>query len=95
MSGGEYNSLMKNGNFQPYDKAMEGKWFATNPENAAKWGETFYPNGDFKMVEVTVPKSSLEGMYYGGNKLDGIGSVYYAERDYINQVLMSIRGIDR
>lgn len=94
MSEGEYNSLVKNGQFTQYDKAMESKWFATNTKDAAEWGKKFYPNGNYKMVEIEVPKDSLSQMYHV-DKLDSIGSAYNAERDFINSVIKSIREVTR
>lgn len=94
MSEGEYNSLVKSGQFTQYDKAMESKWFATNAKDAAEWGKKFYPNGNYKMVEIEVPKDSLSQMY-NVNKLDNIGPAYNAERDFINSVIKSIKEVTR
>jgi hypothetical protein len=93
MSEEEYSSLMKAGKFEPFEKAMEGKWFATTAEDAAQWGKTFYPKGNYKVVKVTVPKNALDGMYFGGKNLDGIGPAYYAERDFINQMMLSLKEV--
>lgn len=89
MSESEYDTLMKTGGFTQYDMAMESKWFATNVNDAAKWGKLFYPNGNYKMVEIQVPTSALNGMYFV-EKLDNIGAAYNAERDFINKVLIGI-----
>ncbi len=90
MSLDEFNSLMKNGKFILYDRAMDTKWFATNAEDAAKWAKSFYKDGNYKMVEVTVPTSSLDDMYFA-EKLDNIGPAYNAERDLINRVMIGIK----
>ena len=44
MSQAEYDSVIQNQKFVPYDLAMEDKWFATTLENATKWGDIFYPD---------------------------------------------------
>ena len=92
MSEGEYNSLMDAGEFLPYDKAMESKWFATTAEDATEWGKLFYPDGNYKMVEVQVPTSSLDDMFYM-EKLDGIGPAYNAEPSVINNVIEGLKEI--
>lgn len=92
MSDKEYNSLMKNGKFTQYDNAMETKWFATNTEDANAWGKLFYPDSNYKMVEVTVPTRSLEDMYFV-NKLDNIGPAFNAEREFINSVMEAFKEV--
>jgi len=91
----EYNRLMKYGKFSnnALDKpwVMDTKWFATNQTNADKWGKKLNPNG-YKIVEVTVPRKALSGMYYNGY-LDSIGPAYNATVPYINSVMIGLRTV--
>ena len=91
MSEDEYKSIIKNeGKFSNYDYAMEEKWFATSPEDAAKWGSKFYPDGNYKMIELTVPTNSLGQMYHI-EKLDGIGPAYCGGIDFINSIMKGVK----
>jgi hypothetical protein len=84
MSDAEYQSIIDNGGkFSKYDNAMEEKWFATTPEDAAKWADMFYPDGQYRLIEITVPTDSLKKMYQV-NRLDGIGPAYCGGIDYQN-----------
>lgn len=60
---------------------MSGKWFATNFEDASKWGAVM--GGNPRIVSMTIPKSMLESAYYS-KKLDNIGPAYYFELDLLN-----------
>ena len=61
----EYNSIVQNNNqFIPYDWAMEKKWFAICYEHAQQWGDRFYPDNRYKIVEITVLEESLKYMFY-------------------------------
>ncbi len=91
MSDAEYQSIINNGGkFSTYDRAMEEKWFATSPEDAAKWAEKFYPDGRYRMIEVEVPTDSLNQMYQVG-KLDGIGPAYSGGIDFFNSIMKGLR----
>ena len=92
MSDAEYESLMSNGQFTPYDMAMEEKWFATSMEDAEEWASHFYPDGNYRMVEIEVNTGSLSNMYYNGY-LDGIGPAYCSPLDVINEAIQSIKGV--
>ena len=80
---------------------MEMKWFATNVEDAEKWGIRFqdfdlralgyYYNN--KIVEVTVPTESLKGMMYKPGKYDGIGPAYCTTSGYINSVKLDTKTV--
>ncbi len=91
MSDAEYQSIINNGGkFSTYDRAMEEKWFATSPEDAAKWAEKFYPDGRYRMIEVDVPTDSLNQMYQVG-RLDGIGPAYSGGIDFLNSIMKGLR----
>lgn len=94
MSEGEYESLMSNRQFTEYDRAMDSKWFATNTKDAVEWGKAFYPDGNYKIVEIEVPTDSLRQMYFV-EKLDNIGPAYCAERDLINSIIQFIKEVLR
>ncbi len=89
MSIDEFDDVMQNTSFSPYEKAMETKWFTTNADDAAQWGNSFYPEGNFKIAEVTVSTESLNSMYYV-EKLDNIGPAYNAERELVNKAIQKV-----
>ncbi len=91
MSDAEYQSIINNGGkFSKYDRAMEEKWFAISPEDAAKWAEKFYPDGRYRMIEIEVPTDSLNQMYQVG-KLDGIGPAYSGGIDFLNSIMKGLK----
>ncbi len=92
MSNEEYQSLMSNGMFTPYDMAMEDKWFATTQADAEEWAKYFYPDGNYRMVEIEVNTDSLSYMYYN-SYLDGIGPAYCSPIDILNKAIQIIKGI--
>ncbi|GIV17363.1 MAG: hypothetical protein KatS3mg022_2798 [Armatimonadota bacterium] len=61
--------------------AMEGKWFATTAEHAAMWGKKLWKlsaqKQPYSIIEVRVPRSVLERMFYR-ERLDMIGPAYFA-----------------
>ena len=91
MSEAEYDSLMSNKKFVPYDRAMEEKWFATTQGDAIKWADIFYPDGDYRMVEVTINTNYLQEMYYNQH-LDNIGPAYCSSLEVFEKAIKSIRG---
>lgn len=56
----EYKLVIDNKKFVPFAMAMEEKWFATSKENAKIWGDIFYPNGEYKILEIEVFTESLK-----------------------------------
>ena len=92
MSEAEYDSVMSNKKFLPYSKAMEEKWFATTKSDASKWGNIFYPDGKYKMVEVDIDKSYLSKMYKS-QCLDGIGPAYCSSLKVLEDAIISIKGL--
>lgn len=90
MSNDEYLSIIANGNkFPYYDFAMEAKWFAVYLKDAEKWGDIFYPEGIYRIIEIIVPEDSLKLMLYNGF-LDAIGPAYCAEIDLLNMVMKGL-----
>jgi len=82
---------MKNGGkFTSYNYAMEQKWFATTSADATARGKLFYPNGGYKIIQVNMPTSSLSKMYFT-QKLDGIGSAYCGEIDFLNSTMNGVK----
>ena len=91
MCEAEYFSIIKNNNkFIFYEWAMEKKWFATCYNHAMKWGEYFYPDKIFKIVEITVLKESLKFMFYI-KLLDNIGPAYSADIILLNNIVRKVR----
>ena len=94
MSQAEYDSVIQNQKFVPYDLAMEDKWFATTQENATKWGNIFYPDGNYRILEVEVDTNSLNKMYYV-DYLDNIGPAYCSPLDILEESIRSIKEVKR
>lgn len=87
VSDAEYNSLVENGGkFKAYDYAMEEKWFATSVEDSIKWGNLFYPNMDYRILEIVIPTNYLKQVYYV-EKLDGIGPAYCCGVEFLNSYM--------
>ena len=92
MSEAEYDSVMTNKKFISYERAMEEKWFATTQTDAMSWGEIFYPDQNYKMLEIEVDTSGLDKMYYS-SKLDNIGPAYCSSLEVLENVIKSIKGV--
>ena len=91
MCEAEYISIIKNHNkFIEYEWAMEKKWFATCINHANKWGKLFYPDGVYKLIEITVLKESLKYMFYL-KLLDNIGPAYSADIELLNKIVRRIK----
>lgn len=90
MSEAEYQSVITNGKFVPYDMAMEEKWFATSADDAAKWANSFYPDGNYRMIEVHVDTNSLSQMYFSP-KLDNIGPAYCSSLEVLENAIQTIK----
>jgi len=87
----EYISILENDNkFVPYEWAMDKKWFATCHEHAVEWGNWFYPDGVYKIIEITVLKESLKYMFFL-KSLDNIGSAYAADAALLNKIVRGLR----
>lgn len=94
VSSGEYSSVYHNKKFVYFDQAMESKWFATTKEDAIKWGNIFYKDTSYKILEVTVKSEELQKVYYL-EKLDNIGPAYCFTIEEINKALIRFRGIGK
>jgi hypothetical protein len=91
MCDDEYISIVNNGNtFVPYDGALEKKWFAIRHDHAKKWAKWFYPNGIYKVVEITILKEALKYMFYV-KMLDNIGPAYSADAALLNMIVRRLR----
>jgi len=64
---------------------MEGKWFTTTPELAARWGKKLYRRNPYEIIEVGVPKRVLD-RFYGSPRLEAIDPAYYAEEGLLPYV---------
>lgn len=92
VSESEYNSLMNNKHFDSVPGSMESKWFSTTVKDANTWGQKMDFGGNYKIIEITVPESALDGMYYGGANLDG-GPAYNATNDILNNFANTIKPV--
>jgi hypothetical protein len=87
----EYISIIENENkFIPYEYAMGKKWFATCRAHAKKWGDWFYPDCTYKIIEITVLEESLKYMFYL-KSLDDIGAAYAADEVLLNKIVRGLR----
>lgn len=92
MTGAEYDSVMTHGKFVPYDRAMEEKWFATTQADATKWADIFYPDGNYRMIEIEVDTDALSKMYYNQH-LDNIGPAYCSSIELLESAMKSKKGV--
>jgi len=91
MCEAEYNSIISNANtFAPYEWALEKKWFATCQDHARKWAAWFYPDGIYRIVEVTVLEEMLKYMFFV-KMLDNIGPAYSADVALLNMIVRRLR----
>ncbi|MDR2167271.1 MAG: hypothetical protein LBE35_05405 [Clostridiales bacterium] len=91
MSVAEWESLSVNGHkFSNYDFAMEKKWFATSHNHARMWGELFYPDGIYRIIEITLADIALDYMFHV-KLLDNIGPAYAADIEMLNKVVRRLR----
>lgn len=54
-------------------------------------GKYFYPEGDYRMVEVTVNTNCLQEMYYNQH-LDNIGPAYCSSLEVLEKAIKSVKG---
>ena len=92
MSPAEANDVLTNNKFLPYDYAMEEKWFATNVDDAGRWGDIFYPDGNYNILQVNVNTNSLDSMYHVV-RLDGIGEAYCSSLDVLSSSVNFIKKV--
>ncbi len=85
VSEAEYEAIKASGEFDTIPGAMSDKWFATTVEDACTWGEKMDFGGSYRIIEITVPESLLDDLYYGGANLDGIGPAFCAPLELINK----------
>ena len=71
---------------------MEGKWFAQQLPHAMEWGQRFYGNGGFRIVQVQV-SAQTASRFFQMEKLDGIGPAMYAQLPQINGQIMSLTSV--
>lgn len=74
----EFQQLLNTGKFEATPYALEGKFFAEHPEDAATWGEALEGAGQYRVVEVELTASVADEMLRW-ERLDGIGPARYVE----------------
>ena len=89
MSNEEYGRLIKHNKFKHKLGTMQDKWMATSYDDAVKWGNTLLGEGNFRIVKIKVPTSSLKNMHFADYALDGIGRAYCAHYQYLNEVMIN------
>jgi RHS repeat-associated protein len=78
VSEAEFTQVMKTGAFEAGPNSLGGKFFAGSAADAAKWGEALNGAGNFKILQVELPTSTLKQMMYW-QRLDAIGPAWYGE----------------
>jgi hypothetical protein len=73
----EFQQLLRTGKFEIAPHALEGKFFAENPEHAIAWGEALEGAGQYRIVEVELT-ASVANELMRWTRLDDIGPVRYA-----------------
>jgi len=86
----EVDDIVKSGMFRPTVGSLEGKWFTTTPELAARWGKLLYKRKPYWIVEAKVQQSVLSRMFHH-ERLDRIGPAYYTYPEQLSY----IRFVDR
>ena len=94
ISESEYEAIKINDKFDTIPGAMSDKWFSTKIEDARIWGEKMDFGKGYKIIEITVPESLIDDLYYGGSNLDGIGPAFCAPLDIINEFSNTIKLIE-
>ncbi len=94
ISESEYEAIKINHKFDTIPGAMSDKWFSTKIEDARIWGEKMDFGKGYKIIEITVPESLIDDLYYGGSNLDGIGPAFCAPLDIINEFSNTIKLIE-
>jgi RHS repeat-associated protein len=75
---GEFKDAVGSQEFRAGPNSMEGKWFAEQPSDALQWGQEFYGEEPFRVLQTNVPKGYADSMFSNPN-LDGIGPARYAD----------------
>jgi hypothetical protein len=78
VSEGEFQQFMCTGQFEAVPCSLEGKSFAENAEDAARWGEMLEGASHYRIAGVTLPASVAKSLLRW-EKLDGIGPARYGE----------------
>ena len=78
VSEAEFTQVMKTGAFEAGPNSLGGKFFAGSAADAAKWGEALNGAGNFKVLQVELPTSTVGQMMHW-QRLDGIGPAWYGE----------------
>lgn len=92
VSNEEYDQLMHTRQFEATPNALEGKWFAETLDHAVRWGELFYGDQPFRVVEITLADTVAES-FFRLEKLDGIGAARFATIEQLAAVEIEIQGV--
>ena len=87
----EFQQIMKTGKFDIARGSVDGKYFTESIEHAQKWGEKFYGQTSFRLIQVELP-TNVADQFYRWASLDGIGPTRFAEMEQlINAVIKAVR----
>ena len=94
VSSAEADEAVSTQAFRQGLNSMEGKWFATNAEDASQWGSEFYGDEPFSILQTSVPGSYADSLFSQPN-LDNIGPAVYADDlDELNSVHSGISELE-
>jgi hypothetical protein len=83
VSEAELRQLLETGQFHQGPNALGGKWFAESAADAVTWGERLNGPGNFRVIEVELPKSVADKLPRRP-RLDSIGPARYAELEQLD-----------
>lgn len=88
VSEAELQSIQSLGRFSEGPNSLSAKWFATTFDDAIKHSNDL--PGNTRIVEVTVPKSSLSNAEFRSN-LDLKGPAYAYDIDFLNSTFITVK----
>lgn len=91
VSAGEFEQVLSTGTFQAGANSLGGKFFAESAADASRWGDALNGPGNYKILEVTLPTSSVNQMMYWP-RLDAIGPAWYAELPQLDGAVIKAAG---
>jgi hypothetical protein len=89
----EWDELLRLRAFQPTSASLQGKWFAGNAADAARWGRRFF-RWDRKplfVVEVSLP-NALAALFWYASFYDRIGPAWFVDVDQLPLLNQNIIG---
>ena len=77
VSPDEYKDILDSGKLRAGPSSCEGKHLAYSLQDAWRWGQAFYGEGQFLVIEVDLP-DEVAATLHRWDRLDGIGPACFA-----------------